>query len=520
MAFFRYLIPVLVLALTACAEVGRLSGGPEDTVAPRPQMDKAEPPNGSVSFQGKEVAIPFDEFFKVYEPNINIRMVPPHASVATRVKGKTLYLSWEESLQPNTTYAIYLNNAVRDITESNDSIIQYVFSTGPVIDTLSHTVAVADAWTGEPVNECTVGLFDPESGQLQSFSETNKKGMAELKYLREGNYSLVAFIDQNKDLEIQAHESLAFPSDATIQIDPSASDTTALRLFSPVKEPSLRTVNPVFPGVLILGATQGLEGAEIFVDGVLQQEDRVKVLGPDSLMTFIRVTEDNTPEIIVQSDSLQDTLKVRVLKNDRTRSISLKPKNGNGKFDPLDSLIFTCNDFIESVDTNLFKVLNASDSAAIPYSVSFEYNELHFAFPDRNDITSVLLTIKQGGVKTTHGRNTMLTTTVSLPPARKYGTMVIDASYYQQPVVILVWKGERIVREIPLSVGKSGIRAESLEPGDYWFTVVRDENGNGRWDVGDYTTRRQPEMIDRYSTTTKVRANWEIELSLFPNQEE
>ena len=55
-----------------------------------------------------------------------------------------------------------------------------------------------------------------------------------------------------------------------------------------------------------------------------------------------------------------------------------------------------------------------------------------------------------------------------------------------------------------------------LNPGDYTFKIVRDDNKNQKWDTGDLNTRTLPEQIDQYSQATTVRANWEVEVELVP----
>ena len=182
MARYRYLVFLLVIILASCAQVGTISGGEIDKSAPKPIGKRVNPLNETVLFSGNSIEMPFDEFIRLNNPSENIVMVPPGVKVNASIKGKTLFLSWEESLQPNTTYAIYLNNAVKDITESNDTLIQYVFSTGTIIDSLMYSTTVVDAWTNQPIKDCVVGLYDLDSNEIVSFSKTNSKGEAILRF--------------------------------------------------------------------------------------------------------------------------------------------------------------------------------------------------------------------------------------------------------------------------------------------------------------------------------------------------
>ena len=49
-----------------------------------------------------------------------------------------------------------------------------------------------------------------------------------------------------------------------------------------------------------------------------------------------------------------------------------------------------------------------------------------------------------------------------------------------------------------------------LLPGDYLFRYIKDQNGNKKWDTGDYIKKIQPEMVYYSPDTIKLRANWDI----------
>jgi hypothetical protein len=51
-------------------------------------------------------------------------------------------------------------------------------------------------------------------------------------------------------------------------------------------------------------------------------------------------------------------------------------------------------------------------------------------------------------------------------------------------------------------------------PGDYEFSVLYDENGNGKWDAGNYDQQKQPEETIAIPQKINVRADWENERTL------
>ena len=52
---------------------------------------------------------------------------------------------------------------------------------------------------------------------------------------------------------------------------------------------------------------------------------------------------------------------------------------------------------------------------------------------------------------------------------------------------------------------------KTIEPStDYNVHIIRDRNGNGRWDTGNYDKKEQPELT--FSTTlNELKPNWDLE---------
>ena len=65
----------IALLLGACAQVEPLSGGEQDRIAPKPNMEKMSPPNGSTNYSGNQISIPFDEFIRLNNPGENIIVI-------------------------------------------------------------------------------------------------------------------------------------------------------------------------------------------------------------------------------------------------------------------------------------------------------------------------------------------------------------------------------------------------------------------------------------------------------------
>ncbi len=54
--------------------------------------------------------------------------------------------------------------------------------------------------------------------------------------------------------------------------------------------------------------------------------------------------------------------------------------------------------------------------------------------------------------------------------------------------------------------------SESLfDPGEYQIRILYDTNENGKWDPGNYASKRQPEIVYPVKQKLSIRANWENE---------
>ena len=106
---------IFLLLLSSCAQVGTITGGEKDVTAPK--IKKRSIPEGAVNFNSNEISLDFDEYFQLVQSQGNIAIVPPDALISSKVNKKRLTLSWSEQLKPATTYRIYLNSAVKDVSE-------------------------------------------------------------------------------------------------------------------------------------------------------------------------------------------------------------------------------------------------------------------------------------------------------------------------------------------------------------------------------------------------------------------
>lgn len=67
---------------------------------------------------------------------------------------------------------------------------------------------------------------------------------------------------------------------------------------------------------------------------------------------------------------------------------------------------------------------------------------------------------------------------------------------------------DKVLRTVPVVDGKADFYF--LNPGKYGARLINDINGNGIWDPGDYTEKRQPEMVYYYPMVLELKANFDL----------
>ncbi|XOV66274.1 MAG: Ig-like domain-containing protein [Fluviicola sp.] len=520
----KYYVIVLLALLGSCAQVGTISGGPKDENAPKPLEELMEPQNAETNYTGSSFVIPFDEYFQLSNPAQTIVMVPPHATIKAEMKRKTLYLSWEDTLEANTTYAIYLNGTVKDLNEGNDTTLQLVFSTGPVLDTTSYTVAVVDAFSGDPLSDITVALFDPETDKLKSLARSSK-GVATLNYLSPGQYKIRAFEDENLDLVPQEDERVGFTESGMITVDTNYFDSIPIRTYAPFPNQRYKVKSFIAPATFELESTAdiryyGLKNAKV-------NGKEATVFTNKARDTYYAVSPDTLGENIVDiaithvtdSTDVTDTLSYRFRKNDREGPFEIAPIHTTDVA-PGDTLKYELYGRAETWQDSLIEIMSTDDSTLVSNYKILLTDHQAFVVMGENIKGTYQVKFKKGAFQSPFGITKTFKETINLNTEADYGVLNVDLSGYTSPIVVEMLKGSKVEKTLIIENPSDNLKLELLTPGAYSFRVIRDDNGNGLWDIGNLKTLLQPEQVDYYSKEVKVRANWEVEVTLNPSDNE
>ncbi len=182
------------------------TGGPKDTIPP--VLIALTPAWGDTAFPltGGTVKLKFNEYTVVKDQNGILLSPPQKKKPKTKVKGKEIVVTFQDTLKPNTTYTIDFGGGLADNNEGNIfPKFVYAFSTGDTLDSMYISGTVLDAETLVPVKGAFVSLyshFRDSSCMLDlpdAAGRTDDWGFFTIRNIKPQPYWIYASSDENKD---------------------------------------------------------------------------------------------------------------------------------------------------------------------------------------------------------------------------------------------------------------------------------------------------------------------------------
>tara|TARA_B100001250_G_scaffold7461_1_gene6286 strand:+ start:846 stop:1919 length:1074 start_codon:yes stop_codon:yes gene_type:complete len=202
----------LILLLIGCANIVVPTGGEKDIEAPRVLSVEMTENNK----QNKIVTFEFDEYIQLNKWEKNFFVSPPiKNSIQKNIRGYKLILTIEGKLAPLTHY-LSLNYCIKDNNEGNIlDELEYKLSTNGVVDTLTLSGNLRDAYTLRPLENTWIMLFNSDVNDTVIFnsmpeyiSKTDTKGFFYFPNLKDKYYKIVAVTED--DFTYDKEEKIAF----------------------------------------------------------------------------------------------------------------------------------------------------------------------------------------------------------------------------------------------------------------------------------------------------------------------
>jgi hypothetical protein len=188
--------------------------------------------------QLEEISFAFDEFIELNNWQENFYISPPtQKRILKKLKSSKLILSIDDTLAQNTTYHLALNNCIKDLNEGNVlDTLNYIFSTSELVDSLTLSGKLQDAYTLKFIGNAWVMLFSQARNDSVIFKETpnylaktDKNGNFHFPNLKAENYTIVSLTDF--DFIYNEGEQIAF-SDQLINLEQDS--FISLLAFDPI----------------------------------------------------------------------------------------------------------------------------------------------------------------------------------------------------------------------------------------------------------------------------------------------
>jgi len=182
------------------------SGGDKDTIPPRIVGFSPKHMSVNVPAHGTTLTFTFDEYVTIKKASNIVLSPPQQRPPKSRIRGKSVIVTFEEDLLPDMTYTLDFIDALADNNEGNIFPgFTYVFSTGDSIDSLMVTGIVQDCNTLDPVKGITVMLYKDHSDSAVylnrpfAVTKTDDWGFFCLRNIKDTLYRLYAVKDDNNN---------------------------------------------------------------------------------------------------------------------------------------------------------------------------------------------------------------------------------------------------------------------------------------------------------------------------------
>lgn len=526
---------IVVLLASSCALVLTPDGGPKDIIPPRPVSYAHD--SAATNFTGNKIVLKFNEYVQLKDLNNQLIISPPlNNEPDVVIRKREIVITLNDTLLPNTTYSISFGNAIRDITEENilDNF-RYVFSTGPVIDSLRISGKVVNASTLAGEKGMLVMLYAntgdsvPMKQRPYYFAKTRDDGSFVMTNLKAGKYKLVALDDKNSNyLFDNAAERIAFSNDL-IDLRKN-NDSINLKIFKedPSKQARIKA-QQYAAGRFSFAYAVSLKDPQVsFVPELpagMEMFKEVSVTGDSIDFWFNPILLDSMTFVVRDAATgLNDSVTQMMVKpGDKSkrirtgasdpRKLTINANAINGLFDLGKPLLITSNNPLKVFNPKDFILLKGKDTLKADPTLSANKRLITFNYTFAED-SSYSLFVKPGAVTDWFGqKNDTIKLNFKIRESRYYGTLKVKLAGLPSGNYLLRVVNDKdiVIRETKIT-DVTTATFELLPPGSYRLKLIADENNNGKWDSGNYLQHKQPERVIYYINPVKMRSGWDMDV--------
>ncbi len=569
------MMAIYTFIMVKCANPVSPTGGPKDETPPI--IVSSKPENYSSNFSDKKMSIQFNEFVQLRSLQNQLLISPPmefKPEIKIKKRSVVIEIDKEEILSENTTYTIFMGNSVVDLTENNPHLnLEYVFSTGHFVDSLSIRGNIKNTFTGFPSKNVSVLLYADENDTIPLDSmplrirpnyvaKTDDNGEFGIYNLRNVPYKIFALNDQNGNyLYDLPYENIAF-LDSMINPYYTGIRETAV-VDSTLIDSIPKVVYEYTPTELFMftaiDSTQDIAGEELLADYKIQilldfpcKNYLLNPLNFDSTLDW-KIDEPNISNdsiILWLKPLVPDTIQFEFIADgmilDTLEMPTKKPEKKSGGlakniFKKKESEVDSIKVILIKAESNVkgsIAELNQKVKIDFDYPLeSFDFSkfiwiedsisttpEIQFADQSKRHIiinkelseeNNYQLIIPDSILFNIHGNtNDSLIYNFATKKKDEYGNLILTIEPDQLTGgswIVQLMSPDDVVLKERIITEREVIRFEFMTPGTYKLRAIHDQNNNGHWDTGNYAYKRQAEKVIYLGAEIELRANWDYE---------
>ncbi|WP_310560698.1 Ig-like domain-containing protein [Flavobacterium sp.] len=519
----KYFLFLLVLILASCAKRGSITGGLKDTLAPI--LKSSYPKNFSNEFKGTEIKLTFDEFIKLKDLKKQLIISPPMKNeplILPTSVGKFITIKINDTLQPNTTYSFNFGQSIEDNNEGNPlSQFKYVFSTGAIIDSLSISGVVKDAYEKEAEPFVSVMLYEINDKFNDSVvykstpryitNTLDSLKTFKLENLKGGKYLLVAMKDygsnnkfnSNKDKIAFKKQFITIPNDTVFELK-LFKEVLPFKAFKPTQASGNRLIFPY-------------EGKTDAIKLALKNNETdlpiiiTKFPKKDSLQIWYQPLKVDSLSLAVSKGkySKNFTFKIKEQKKDSINIATLE--NSSNSF--RDLFVLESATPITKIDASKIKLIN-KDSVAVAITTKYDDFNQQIVFNFKKELSqNYTFTIMPGALTDyLEQSNKNISFRLRTKSIEEYGSLKVSLQNVKRfPVLVQLTNKAGLILATEYCESKTKVEFNFIDPSLFSLRAIYDDNKNKEWDTGNYLEKRQAEEVIYFSKEIDVRANWDIE---------
>ena len=509
--------------MVSCAKRGSITGGLKDTLAP--VLKSSYPKNFSTGFKGTEIKLTFDEFVKLKDIKKQLIISPPMKNeplILPTTASKTITVKINDTLQPNTTYSFNFGQSIEDNNEGNPyNQFKYVFSTGSIIDSLSISGTVKDAYTKDVESFVSVMLYEVNDKYTDSVvykeypryitNTLDSLKTFKLENLKEGKYLLVAMKDYgsnnkfnpNKDKIGFNKQFITVPTDTLFE----------LKLFKEVPPFKAQKPYQASGNKIVLPYEGKAKGIKLALKNKTTDIQTIitEFHKKDSIQIWFKPLKTDSLSLAVSKGNYSKNFSFKV-KEQKKDSLNIGTlQNSDSGF--RDKFTLESATPLTKIDNSKIKLIT-KDSTAVVFTTKYDEFTQRLQFDFKKDFEeNYTIQLMPGAlIDYLDQSNKALTFKLSTKSQADFGNLKVNLQNVKRfPVLVQLTNKTGEVLATEYSESKTIVEFNLIDPALFSLRAIYDDNKNKEWDTGNYLEKRQAEEVIYFSKEIDVRANWDVE---------